>query len=181
MIFLKYIMLFILFILANVIGRILSQKYVYRLNELNEFKNFLNIFKTKIRFTCDTIPDIFQDFSEKTKKNISKIFCLANKKMKYETAGQAWEEAIEETKRRREIQQEYNKKHNIIPKTIIKQIHDVISNEVEIKDKKKEKYSKKEKQDLIDRLTQEMKLSASKLDFEKAMELRDAIFELESE
>ena len=98
MIFLKYIMLFILFILANVIGRILSQKYVYRLNELNEFKNFLNIFKTKIRFTCDTIPDIFQDFSEKTKKNISKIFCLANKKMKYETAGQAWEEAIEETK-----------------------------------------------------------------------------------
>ena len=98
MIFLKYIMLFILFILANVIGRILSQKYVYRLNELNEFKNFLNIFKSKIRFTCDTIPDIFQDFSEKTKKNISKIFCLANKKMKYETAGQAWEEAIEETK-----------------------------------------------------------------------------------
>ena len=97
MIFLKYIMLFILFILANLIGRILSQKYVYRLNELNEFKNFLNIFKTKIRFTCDTIPDIFQDFSEKTKKNISKIFCLANKKMKYETAGQAWEEAIEET------------------------------------------------------------------------------------
>ena len=98
MIFLKYIMLFILFILANLIGRILSQKYVYRLNELNEFKNFLNIFKTKIRFTCDTIPDIFQDFSEKTKKNISKIFCLANKKMKYETAGQAWEEAIEEAK-----------------------------------------------------------------------------------
>ena len=98
-----------------------------------------------------------------------------------DTISPSMQEAIEETKRRREIQQEYNKKHNIIPKTIIKQIHDVISNEVEIKDKKKEKYSKKEKQDLIDRLTQEMKLSASKLDFEKAMELRDAIFELESE
>ena len=98
-----------------------------------------------------------------------------------DTISPSMQEAIEETKRRREIQQEYNKKHNIIPKTIIKQIHDVISNEVEIKDKKKEKYSKKEKQDLIDRLKQEMKLSASKLDFEKAMELRDAIFELESE
>ena len=98
-----------------------------------------------------------------------------------DTISPSMQEAIEETKRRREIQQEYNKKHNIIPKTIIKQIHDVISNEVEIKDKKKEKYSKKEKPDLIDRLKQEMKLSASKLDFEKAMELRDAIFELESE
>ena len=60
MIFLKYVMLLILFVLANVIGRILSQKYVYRLEELNEIKSFLNIFKTKIRFTCDTIPEIFQ-------------------------------------------------------------------------------------------------------------------------
>lgn len=96
MIFLKYIMLFLLFILANAIGRILSQKYVYRLEELNELKNFLNVFKTKIRFTCDTIPEIFEEFSKKTKKNIGEIFDLANEKMETETAGQAWEEAIDE-------------------------------------------------------------------------------------
>ena len=90
-------------------------------------------------------------------------------------------EAIAETKRRREIQINYNKEHNIIPKTIVKEIREVISNEVEIDSTKKIKYSKKEKNDLIDRLTQEMKLAASNLDFERATELRDAIFELQSE
>ena len=98
-----------------------------------------------------------------------------------DTISESMQEAIEETKRRREIQEEYNKKHGIIPKTIIKQIHDVVSNELEVDNKKKDKYSKKEKRELIYRLTQEMKLAASKLDFEKAVELRDAIFELESE
>ena len=98
-----------------------------------------------------------------------------------DTISESMQEAIEKTKRRREIQEEYNKKHGIIPKTIIKQIHDVVSNELEVDNKKKDKYSKKEKRELIDRLTQEMKLAASKLDFEKAVELRDAIFELESE
>lgn len=98
-----------------------------------------------------------------------------------DTISESMQEAIEETKRRREIQEEYNKKHGIIPKTIIKQIHDVVSNELEVDNKKKDKYSKKEKRELIGRLTQEMKLAASKLDFEKAVELRDAIFELESE
>ena len=98
-----------------------------------------------------------------------------------DTISESMQEAIEETKRRREIQEEYNKKHGIIPKTIIKQIHDVVSNELDVDNKKKDKYSKKEKRELIDRFTQEMKLAASKLDFEKAVELRDAIFELESE
>ena len=98
-----------------------------------------------------------------------------------DTISESMQEAIEETKRRREIQEEYNKNHGIIPKTIIKQIHDVVSNELDVDNKKKDKYSKKEKRELIDRLTQEMKLAASKLDFEKAVELRDAIFELESE
>ena len=90
-------------------------------------------------------------------------------------------EAIAETKRRREIQINYNKEHNIIPKTIVKEIREVISNDVEIDSSKKMKYSKKEKNDLIDRLTQEMKLAASQLDFERATELRDAIYELQSD
>lgn len=90
--------------------------------------------------------------------------------------------AIEETKRRRSIQEEYNKKHGIIPKTIIKEIRDLISNEDESAKKvQKQKMSKKEKIDLIDKLTKEMNNAAKELNFERAMELRDIIFEMESE
>lgn len=99
-----------------------------------------------------------------------------------DTISMAMEEAIQETQRRRSIQEEYNRVHNIVPMTIKKEIRDVISNEVEVTDdKKKTKMSKKEKNDLINRLSSEMKRAAKELDFERAMELRDAIFELESE
>ena len=93
---------------------------------------------------------------------------------------EAMEIAITETKRRREIQENYNKEHNIIPKTIIKQIKDVVTNEVK-SDKKSPKMSKKEKMDMITRVEEEMKLAAKNLDFEKAMELRDILFEMKSE
>ena len=90
--------------------------------------------------------------------------------------------AIEETMRRRGIQEEYNKEHGIVPKTIIKEIRDLISNEDTTgKKERKEKMSKKEKANLIDKLTKEMETAAKNLDFEKAMELRDIIFEMESE
>ena len=90
-------------------------------------------------------------------------------------------EAIDETKRRRSIQEEYNKKHGIVPKTIIKDIREVISNEEEVVDTNVKKMSKKEREKTIDELTHEMKLAAKNLDFERAMELRDAIFEMQSE
>jgi excinuclease ABC subunit B len=91
--------------------------------------------------------------------------------------------AIEETKRRREIQDKYNKIHNIIPKTIIKEIKDNISNNEETIDKKinSNKLSKKDKEKIIDELTLEMKKAAKELDFERATELRDIIFEMQSE
>ncbi len=90
--------------------------------------------------------------------------------------------AISETARRRKIQEEYNSKHGIVPKTIIKEIRDLISNEdTNGKTRQKEKMSKSEKINLIDKLTNEMNLAAKALDFERAMELRDIIFELESE
>ena len=89
-------------------------------------------------------------------------------------------EAITETERRRSIQEEYNTKHNIIPKTIIKKIPDIVSNETDKKIEKEDKLSKKEKLDLIDNLTKEMKNAAANLDFERAMELRDIIFDLEN-
>ena len=89
--------------------------------------------------------------------------------------------AISETKRRRKIQEQYNKEHNIIPKTIKKEVHDIITNEINEKEEKPLKMSKKDKEKLILKLEQEMKEAARNLDFESAMELRDAIFELKSE
>ena len=89
--------------------------------------------------------------------------------------------AIKETNRRRTIQEEYNKKHNIVPKTIVKDISDIISNTVELEEKEPQKLSKQDKAKLMIRLEQEMKEAAKNLDFERAMELRDALFELKAE
>ena len=89
--------------------------------------------------------------------------------------------AIKETNRRRKIQEEYNKKHGIVPKTIIKEISEVISNEIEEKEIKPQKMSKQEKARLMIKVENEMKESAKRLDFERAMELRDILFELKSE
>ena len=97
-----------------------------------------------------------------------------------DTISDSMKEAITETERRRTIQEKYNKEHNIIPKTIIKAIPEAVSNEVEKKVEREEKLSKKERLDLIENLTKEMKLAASNLDFERAMELRDIIFDLET-
>ena len=84
-------------------------------------------------------------------------------------------EAIKETERRRSIQEEYNKVHGITPKTISKEIKDVVSND--IKDAKK-KLSKREKLEQIGVLEKQMREAAANMDFEKAMELRDIYFEL---
>ena len=99
-----------------------------------------------------------------------------------DTISDSMQIAIDETVRRRSIQESYNKEHNIVPKTIIKEIRDLISNEDETNKKAdKEKLSKKEKLDLIEKLKSEMNSAARNLNFERAMELRDIIFELESE
>ena len=98
-----------------------------------------------------------------------------------DTISDSMNEAITETERRRTIQEEYNKVHNIVPKTIIKEIPEVVSNEIEVKPKKEKKLTKEEKLSMIEDLTKEMKEAASNLDFERAMQLRDIIFELESE
>ena len=88
--------------------------------------------------------------------------------------------AIKETRRRRTIQEEYNKVHNIVPKTIIKEIRDLISNIDDSKDKKV-KTTKKEQIRNIETIEKEMKEAAKNLDFERAMELRDLLLELKSE
>ena len=90
-------------------------------------------------------------------------------------------EAMEETARRRAIQQKYNEEHGITPKTIIKEIRDVISNTDEKADKKEKKMTRKEMALTVDRIEQEMREAAKNLDFERAMELRDILFEMKSQ
>ena len=86
--------------------------------------------------------------------------------------------AIDETNRRRQIQQEYNEKHGIVPKTIIKGIFDVIDLGKKPEGKKRGKMSPQEKEKLIIELTKEMRSASAKLEFEKAAYLRDRIKEL---
>lgn len=97
-----------------------------------------------------------------------------------DSVSDAMNKSIKETERRRKIQEEYNKKHGIIPKTIIKSIKEVISNEDESKINDV-KLSKKEKIVMLDKIESEMREAAKNMDFERAMELRDILFELKSE
>ena len=95
-----------------------------------------------------------------------------------DSISESMEKAISETERRRKIQNEYNIKNNIVPKTIIKEVHDAISNISDEEIVQNERMSKKEKLELISRIEKEMMNAAKELDFEKATELRDALFEL---
>lgn len=95
-----------------------------------------------------------------------------------DTISEAMDIAIKETERRRSIQEAYNKEHNIVPKTINKKINEYISN---IDTKKEEKVSKRNTKKMIVEIENEMREAAKNLDFERAMELRDILFELKSE
>ena len=98
-----------------------------------------------------------------------------------DTISQAMDETIKETNRRRHIQEEYNKEHHITPKTIIKEIREVVSNEIKDNSgKEKTKMSKKDKDSLMQSIETQMNEAAKNLDFERAMELRDILFEMKS-
>lgn len=86
--------------------------------------------------------------------------------------------AIGETNRRRKIQEEYNKENHIIPQTIKKEIRDVVSNNKKVETKTIKKMTKEEKLNLITQIEIEMKEAAKNLEFERATELRDILFEL---
>lgn len=90
------------------------------------------------------------------------------------------QQAIDETARRRKIQEEYNKEHGIIPQTIKKEIREVISNTDTKESKGKKKLTKKEIARNIENVEEEMREAARNLDFERAMELRDILFEMKS-
>jgi excinuclease ABC subunit B len=98
-----------------------------------------------------------------------------------DTISESMDEAIKETYRRREIQDNYNKEHGITPTTIKKPIAEVIKNKDTNRDLSKVKYTKKEKDRIMKEIENEMMKAARELDFERATELRDILFEMRSE
>ena len=96
-----------------------------------------------------------------------------------DTITDSMKRAIDETNRRREIQKRYNKEHNIVPKTIVKDIHNTIK--VSSKITESQKIGEKEKKQLVEKLEKELEAAVKELDFESAIELRDKIIELKGE
>lgn len=92
-----------------------------------------------------------------------------------DSISESMDKAITETQRRRKIQEEFNKEHGITPKTVQKEIRDLISNEIK-EDTGTKKPSKKD----LQTIENEMRKAAKELDFEKAMQLRDILFELKA-
>ncbi len=97
-----------------------------------------------------------------------------------DTVTRSMKSAISETERRRRVQTEYNEKNGIVPKTIIKGVHDIIDLGKKNEKSKNAKLSTQDKEKLIAELTKEMRSASAKLEFEKAAYLRDQIKELRS-
>lgn len=91
----KIIIYSFIFLTSSGIGILISKKYEDRVNELKEFKNALNMFKTKVKFTYEPIPEIFEEISRNINSKPGKIFKLASINMKLVTAGQAWNMAVD--------------------------------------------------------------------------------------
>ena len=97
-----------------------------------------------------------------------------------DVVSEAMDIAIKETNRRRAIQIAYNEEHGIVPKTIMKPIPEVISNNLSKKLEKEENLTKYEKEKMIAEVEKAMLEAANNLDFERATELRDILFEMRS-
>lgn len=92
---LKIVIYTCIFLSSSVIGILVSKKYEDRVSELKEFKNALNMFKTKIKFTYEPIPEIFEEISKQINSNTGKIFKLASSNMEVLAAGDAWNMAVD--------------------------------------------------------------------------------------
>lgn len=92
----KYIFMFLIFLISLLIGNAISTKYKARVVELKDFKSALNLLKAKIRYTYEPIPEIFLEISKKFESTIGDVFKISREKMKKIPAGEAWESSIDE-------------------------------------------------------------------------------------
>ena len=92
----KYLLLIGIFGLSTAIGLAISKSYENRVVELREFKNILNMMKTKIKFTYEPLAEIFKQIANKNETNIEKIFSQMAIQMTYSQTREAWENCIQE-------------------------------------------------------------------------------------
>lgn len=95
---LKYILLCIVFLSSVLVGRNMAKKYYNRVLDLKEFKNSLNILKTKIRFTYEPIPEIFTQIVDTTNHPTRNIFKDTTKYIENLPTKDAWIKAVEKNK-----------------------------------------------------------------------------------
>lgn len=92
----KYILLISIFGLSTAIGLAISKAYENRVVELKEFKNILNIMKTKIKFTYEPLADIFRQISNNCETNVEKIFGQMSNQINYFQTREVWENCIQQ-------------------------------------------------------------------------------------
>ena len=92
----KTILLFAIFSLSTGIGILISKMYENRVKELRQFKNILNIIKTKIKFTYEPLADIFKQISQEKSSKIEEIFENMTYKLAFENVKYSWMDAIQE-------------------------------------------------------------------------------------
>lgn len=95
MIFIKSILLLSVFSITTFLGLAMANRYKERVKDLKSILSILNIIETKIKYTYEPLPQIFEDISKQFKASIGNIFKMAKDKMKQVSAGDAWEYAIE--------------------------------------------------------------------------------------
>ena len=92
----KTILLFAIFSLSTGIGILISKMYENRVKELRQFKNILNIIKTKIKFTYEPLAEIFNQISQEKSSKIEEIFENMTYKLAFENIKYSWMDAIQE-------------------------------------------------------------------------------------
>ena len=92
----KYILLIAIFGLSTGIGKLISKSYENRVIELKEFKNILNIMKTKIKFTYEPLAEIFKQISKDNQTNVEKIFGQIANQITYYPTKDVWENCIQD-------------------------------------------------------------------------------------
>ena len=95
MLLIRIIIYSCIFISSSLIGIMISRKYANRVSELKDFRTALNMFKTKVRYTYEPVPEIFKEISSSITSNIGNVFRLASNNMKLVSAGKAWEMSLD--------------------------------------------------------------------------------------
>ena len=107
MLFVKYSILFFIFLISAYIGNLFSRKYRNRVDELKSFKEAFNILETKIKFTYEPIGDIFEEIANLFYKNkIKTVFDDAKRNMKKFELNTSWNKAIDENKQNLDLNDE---------------------------------------------------------------------------